>query len=733
MILRLIICLLSSAAWGVCNVNGQLQVKTSLDGSFSINVQNKTWLRSSDTFIRHSHTGFSTINNTLILSGPPYISSGIDNIGNFDSVTFEYNAEGRMFQAGIRSYRSISAVVFSQTFPDQLTNTAVENRNNVLSGFPTFLLGNSDADLGLINYNSAFSGWGSLQLEKWTEKSRLNGGLASGPVLFFDRGDNAVIISPYKNFMASCFCRSNTSVSWGLMGDVDNVPDGFNHETILFYGHQGINKAMRDWGKLMQRVYNKKTVLRDLDPTLKYIGYYTDLGFEGAYYYHLTAPNKTYEETILEIRDYYIQSGIPYKYLQYDDWFYPVTGSGYGATVLWDADPKVFPHGLRNLYNMTQLPVVAHNRYWSVKNVYSKSNGGKFNFIKDGENALPDDQDFLDVQSNMQPVYTDLFLGRKWLMQMGEAAERNGISIQYCLTLPRNLLSTLEIPAVTQSRASGDYQKLSNNYDIGISSLFADSFGIAPFKDNFWTMTEQPGNKYHHTEPRPSLQAAVALLSTGPVGVSDRIGYSNVSLIHSLIMADGRLLKPSQAATYIDANIQERVFRDGAGPQGKIFSTLSQISGFIFGVIMATDMKQNYDLKLSQTGFDRGDPVMVFDSEYSLNVGQPRMLSDQSPLSLTNCSSHGICLHFTSPVFSIKGKQVILLGETSKMLPLSPERISSISSSTDDLQLILRGSPSEVLQITACDADNTAICWRFNCIIADDGHARLSFNSAVCQ
>lgn len=35
------------------------------------------------------------------------------------------------------------------------------------------------------------------------------------------------------------------------------------------------------------------------------------------------------------------------RYLQYDDWFYPIAGKGYGATVTWDAMPSVFPDGLK--------------------------------------------------------------------------------------------------------------------------------------------------------------------------------------------------------------------------------------------------------------------------------------------------------------------------------------------------------------------------------------------------
>jgi len=34
------------------------------------------------------------------------------------------------------------------------------------------------------------------------------------------------------------------------------------------------------------------------------------------------------------------------------------------------------------------------------------------------------------------------------------------------------------------------------------------------------------------TEDNPKLQAVVSLLSTGPVGVGDRIGYTDVDLVH---------------------------------------------------------------------------------------------------------------------------------------------------------------------------------------------------------
>jgi hypothetical protein len=52
--------------------------------------------------------------------------------------------------------------------------------------------------------------------------------------------------------------------------------------------------------------------------------------------------------------------------------------------------------GLAELYRKTGLPVVAHNRYWAVDNVYAAVNNGGYAFITEAESqrALPDDINF---------------------------------------------------------------------------------------------------------------------------------------------------------------------------------------------------------------------------------------------------------------------------------------------------------------------------------------------------
>ena len=48
---------------------------------------------------------------------------------------------------------------------------------------------------------------------------------------------------------------------------------------------------------------------------------------------------------------------------------------------------------------------------------------------------------------------------------------------------PRHLLQSLEVPAVTQTRASNDYTAGNTQWRIGDTSILNHAVGLAPFKD----------------------------------------------------------------------------------------------------------------------------------------------------------------------------------------------------------------------------------------------------------
>ena len=63
-------------------------------------------------------------------------------------------------------------------------------------------------------------------------------------------------------------------------------------------------------------------------------------------------------------------------------------------------------------------------------------------------------------------------------------------------------------------------------------------------------------------------------------------------------------MKPSKAVTAIDAQMYAKVFGKEHGPDGEVWTTHSNISKSIFGIIFAADMKSNYFMTSDNVGFN---------------------------------------------------------------------------------------------------------------------------------
>ncbi|CAF4210806.1 unnamed protein product, partial [Rotaria sordida] len=146
------------------------------------------------------------------------------------------------------------------------------------------------------------------------------------------------------------------------------------------------------------------------------------------------------------------------------------------------------------------------------------------------------------------------------------------------MSLPRHILSALQIPRVTQARASTDYalhlDGKAQQWTIGISSMFVDAIGLAPFKDVFWSTSLQPGSPYkpNAKEVLPEREILIATLSTGPVSPGDAINYTNTQHIMKCCRGDGLILKPDQPLTMINRLVSDWAFYDGVS-QGELYST----------------------------------------------------------------------------------------------------------------------------------------------------------------
>jgi hypothetical protein len=189
-------------------------------------------------------------------------------------------------------------------------------------------------------------------------------------------------------------------------------------------------------------------------------------------------------------------------------------------------------------------------------------------------------QDWLSNQIlYFRPAQTEINLTNQWLTSMGAAAEQVGLNLHYIMSYPRHILKALEIPRVTQARASNDYaadlkhDKVSQ-WNIGITSMFLDALGIAPNKDVLWSTSVQPGNPYGEraSEPLPDRVILMATLSTGPVGIGDAINFTNIERIMRCCRQDGLILKPDRAITTINQLVADWALYNNV-VQGELYST----------------------------------------------------------------------------------------------------------------------------------------------------------------
>ncbi len=121
------------------------------------------------------------------------------------------------------------------------------------------------------------------------------------------------------------------------------------------------------------------------------------------------------------------------------------------------------------------------------------------------------EQDWLNVIYNHSPeLSSTVDAGDEFAGGMARAAQSRGMSLQYCMALPRLFLQGARYDNLTTIRVSEDRFQRSRWDDFLYTSRFAGALGIWPWTDVFMS-----------TETNNLL---LANLSAGMVGVGDAIG-----------------------------------------------------------------------------------------------------------------------------------------------------------------------------------------------------------------
>ena len=383
------------------------------------------------------------------------------------------------------------------------------------------------------------------------------------PWLFFNKKDEAFLISPADDFMISHMSGVHRGhVTSGLNPGVHTFPKGFRHRTLLVLG-KGINRIWDVWGHALTDLHGKKRPANDADVGLTYLGYWTD---NGATYYYNYDRQKGYEKTLLDLFAAARKKGLPFHYLQLDSWWYPKTFTGpsgkkpehphprnpkmpeglwnrYGGMLKYEADPAVFPDGLEGFHEKLGLPLITHNRWIDVASPYRQ----KYKIAGVGAvdpywwddvigkiaswGVVTYEQDWLSaIYKNSPEMQSTVWAGQAFMDNMARACREHGLTMQYCMAQPRHFLQGSEYGNLTTIRVSGDRFKRKAWVHFLLTSRLASALGIYPWTDVFrsWEV--------------PNL--LLATLSAGMVGTGDPAGKEDAANIFRAVRKDGVIVKP---------------------------------------------------------------------------------------------------------------------------------------------------------------------------------------------
>ena len=617
--LSFVIALTASVAPSTLTSGGMSVAVNASAGSYTVRVDGQPWL-----FGGLSSIPLGGAAPLQQVKAPSAVHSGSDVWGAYERVEWYWGAAAggpTLLATSVRAYQPPAEaaaeagrelLVFGQQWPQGHEAAAPGDSNKVVAPFPT-LFTSGDAFANATGGQAAgqdeaflnFYQWGGCQLAnswggRWSNATAVPGGDHFGvPTALFDAAGRAVALGPGGNWLtatleAGAGAGAGSSVGAGVAASVRVLPPGFVHETLLVGGGggggggggTGITAAMRAYGDALLLKGGKRRVVAPhaRDFVLGHLGYWTD---NGAYYgnLHQTGPYKTNEAALLATKARWEEQGIPFRYVQLDDWWAHQASDTAGTQWWWPTADSI-PSGLSDWLG---LPTSLYNPMYAATNNTYIEDPARYNYTwavdpnaPNGGSALPVDanyyrdafrngskagmvmfeQDFLtNYQWTTNLTRYDVGTGMTWLRAMDTAAREANITLQLCMMAPAHALASTELGAVTNGRGTSDntHNSQADLYKLGYSGVLLWAMGLWSSRDNVFSSAAEPGCAgrlkpgYNCTSADYRLQNVAAVLSGGPYGPADGIDFLNKGLIERSCRADGVLLKADEPLATTDA------------------------------------------------------------------------------------------------------------------------------------------------------------------------------------
>jgi hypothetical protein len=608
------------------------------------------------------------------------VRSGKDRVGGYHEIAFHLEASDVPLTGSMRVYDQKSVALFSMSADVDTPKPTIP--------FPSFT--KVPSELHSFSY-----------ADKVFSPPIFAAAKAGSPWLLFDDQMHAAIISPAAHFAVSIVTGDGKSeVSGEFRPTLAQIPAGFAQQTLLAID-QGINRTWDTWGHALTDLQGKDRPANDADPGLKYLGYWTD---NGAFYYYHYDKDKGYAGTLLALADHFHQEQIPVRYLQLDSWWYyksltaPNGKEGkpkksdlpqeewnrYGGLMEYRAHPTVFPEGLAAFQRKLGLPLITHNRWIDTKSPYHQKykisgiagvDPGYWKEIADyckSCGVVTYEQDWLNYISVYSPKLTsspdlaDAFLGG-----MATACRDAGLSIQYCMPLPWQLVQLSKYANVTTSRVSDDRFQPSHWRDFLYTSRLVGALGTWPWTDVY--MSGETDN------------LLLSVLSGGMVGFGDEKGKENKDNLLKAARADGVLVKPDAAIVPLDASYLTSMDKDAPIVSSTFTDHAGLKTAYVFAFTAAKAAQVEAHFHATDVGLS--GPVYVFD--FFAGTGKPM---DAGADIVKDISPKQASYFIVAPI----GRSgIAFLGDRGKFVGTGKQRVATMEDAPSGLKVDLLLAPTE--------------------------------------
>lgn len=400
---------------------------------------------------------------------------------------------------------------------------------------------------------------------------------AMSPVLARSGGE-VVLLAPVDSFHEQIIAVADDGLRWGWHGDLDTVPAGFSSSLGIFTG-SSVTDVFDAWRRHL-------VIPLDLgrptgNPLSTHLSYWTD---NGAAYWYRTESNRTISESVAGKVEELHDADVPVCAVELDSWFYShatpraITEVGYPDEVPptgmseWVPRPDAYRELVGTGHDpvedfaarLGRPPLVLHARHIAPTSPYVTDVD---DWWIDEHAAHPHDPAFFRrwfddaVRWGATVIEQDWMLmiwfgvramraapGRAaaWQRALNGHARSTGVDLVWCMATPADLMEAATLDRVIAVRTCDDYRFAPDpaflwTWFLTVNRL-AGSLGLTVFKDCFFSNSHMSDEADAiDGDPHAELEALLAAMSGGPVGIGDRIGRTDREIVMRTCDDDGRL------------------------------------------------------------------------------------------------------------------------------------------------------------------------------------------------